>query len=206
MPQLQSLTTWLALNACNDTSPSGITDPVTGLTVYVGDMDGGVYIDLTELQANQLSDTAIGTLHAGRYRRVQVDSGATATNVVTGTIGLLRALPNAAGTPAYGLNIVTSFDQGLWPGLRQVVFLNPVTPGNWCFVQESGDANVLMASGATGSIGNILLAASGGAGKATVSSGSPTWATLPTALGQAMTAPASSALCRVLLSLPLVQD
>lgn len=119
----------LALNACNDTSPSSFTDLRTGQPVMAGGLNVGVYFDPTEAEANQLSYTTNGTLHAGRYRRVQVDSGATASNVKTGTIGYMVA----GGQPQ--LNLVTSYDKAI-VGAHGVVFLNSITPGNYGFVQE----------------------------------------------------------------------
>ncbi len=136
MPHQQILPTFLAINAANDTSASGMTDVRTGLPYNVGGLNVGDWFDLTEAEANALSYLTNGTLHAGRYRRVQVDSGATASNVKTGTIGLMVAglQPN--------LNVMTSYDKGI-VGAHPVVFLNVVTPGNYCFVQEDGVFTVL---------------------------------------------------------------
>ena len=158
MPLLQSLTTYFALNASNDTSPSGLTDSVTEQPIYIPDLDVGVYFDLTEAEANALSNTSVATLHAGRYRRVQVDSGATAANVKTGTIGLLS--PSYAPT----FNLVTSYDLGV-VGCHPVVFLNAITPGNYGFVQELGIATVLGKSSSftqASAVGAIAVSYTGG--------------------------------------------
>jgi hypothetical protein len=82
---------WGGLNNANSTSSTGLSDPVTGQQYNTGGLEVGDYFDLTEKQANDLSVSATGTCHAGRYRYVQVDSGATLSNVKTGTIGYLRA-------------------------------------------------------------------------------------------------------------------
>jgi hypothetical protein len=132
----------LALNNCNDTSASGFTDLRTLQPVNAGGQNLGDWMDLTEAEANALSYTTNGTLHAGRYRRVQVDSGATASNVKTGTIGYMVA----GGQPQ--LNLVTSYDKSL-VGVHPVIFLNTVTPGNYCYVQEA----------ACGGVGNALCGA-----------------------------------------------
>lgn len=129
MPLQQILPTWLAINACNDLSPSGLTDLRTSQPYNAGGLNAGDYFDMTEAEANNASYTTNGTLHAGRYRRVQVDSGATASNVKVGTIGYMVA----GGQPQ--LNLVTSYDKSI-VGAHGVIFLNVVTPGNWCFVQE----------------------------------------------------------------------
>jgi hypothetical protein len=132
----------LALNNCNDTSPSSFTDIRTGQPVFAGGLNLGDYFDLDEQGANALSYTTNGTLHAGRYRRIQVDSGATASNVKTGTIGYMVA----GGQPQ--LNLVTSYDKSI-VGAHPVIFLNSITPGNYGFVQELA-----------GGVGNILCGAS----------------------------------------------
>ncbi len=140
MPYQPILPTWVALNGANDTSPSGLSDPRTGIQYFAGGLNLGDYFDLTEAEAQGLDYTPSGgpqvALHAGRYRRVQVDSGATASNVKTGTIGLMVAglQPN--------LNVVTSYDKGI-VGAHPVIFLNAITPGNYGFVQELGIASVL---------------------------------------------------------------
>ena len=137
----------LALNNCNDTSPSGFADLRTGAAVFAGGLNLGDYFDLTEQEANNLSYTTNGTCHSGRYRRVQVDSGATASNVKTGTIGYMVA----GGQPQ--LNLITSYDKSI-VGAHPVVFLNTVTPGNYCFVQELGVATCLCGSSITKSSPN----------------------------------------------------
>lgn len=138
MPFQPILPTWFALNACNDTSPTGLTDPRTGQPYSAGGLNLGDFFDLTEAEANSLSYTTLPavTLHAGRYRRVQVDSGATASNVKTGTVGLM-----VAGAQPQ-LNRVTSYDKGI-VGAHPVLFLNSITPGNYGFVQELGIGMIL---------------------------------------------------------------
>jgi hypothetical protein len=131
MPLQPILPTWLAINACNYTSASGLTDLRTGQPYNAGGLNAGDYFDITEGEANRASYTTNGTLHAGRYRRVQADSGATASNIKVGTIGYMVA----GGQPQ--LNLVTSYDKAI-VGAHPVTFLNIVTPGNWCFVQELG--------------------------------------------------------------------
>ena len=148
MPLQQILPTWLALNGCNDTSASGFQDLRTLQPVNAGGLNLGDYFDVTNAEAKSLQYSTNGVLFAGRYRRVQVDSGATAANVKTGTIGLMPSLAAIAidGYPANtpSANVVTSYDQSLalTSQVRPVIFLNTVTPGNFCFVQELGVATV----------------------------------------------------------------
>src|SRR5258706_4952742 len=150
MPLQQIVPTWLALNAADDASPSYFSDLRLQIPVLAGGLNNGDYFDLTNEEANQLSYPTNGMLYEGRYRRVKVDSGATASNVKTGTIGLMPSLAvitalNPAGAKNPPVNIVTSYDQtiGNAPGMRPVVFLNSITPGNYGFVQELWTASVL---------------------------------------------------------------
>ncbi len=208
MPMLRGLTTWFAINAANDTSPSGITDPVTGQPIYIPDLNEGVYVDLTNYEAAQISDTLIGTLYNGRYRRIRVDSGATAANVKTGTIGLMPSFAALAidgvpsGTPSS--NVVTSYDQGIAAGVRPVVFLNAITPGNWGWVQELGFATILYNATiqkATPAIGDLLDSVAGGLVNDLTAQAYAT-----TSLGKAITLPAAGGLGKILLTLPTMQD
>jgi hypothetical protein len=91
VPHQQIIPIWGGLNNANSTSSTGLSDPVTGQQYNTGGLQSGDYFDLTEKEANQLSVTATGVCHQGRYRYVLVDSGATASNVKTGTVGFLRA-------------------------------------------------------------------------------------------------------------------
>ena len=97
MPLTPSLPTWLAINNANFTSPTGLTDMASGQQVAAGGLNIGDYFDLTNGEASNASYAANGILYEGRYRLVQVDSGATASNVKTGTVGYLRA-GGGAGT------------------------------------------------------------------------------------------------------------
>jgi hypothetical protein len=215
MPQLQSPITIFAVNAANDTSPSGVTDQVTGQPIYIGDLNRGVYFDLTNEEAASMSDTLIGKLYAGRYRRVQVDSGATAANVKTGTIGLMPSLAAMSqdiapvGVPTE--NVVTSYDQPIGNtagGVRPVVFLNAITPGNFGFVQELGIATVLGRNPLTAApaVGDVIVSFTAGVVDDPSQSTNPTYAILKTVLGTAIDLPVSNGLFRILLNLPVVQD
>jgi hypothetical protein len=210
LPYQPIVPTWLALNAANDTSPSYFTDLRTGQPVLAGGLNVGDYFDLTNPEANDLSYQTNGILYAGRYRRVQVDSGATAANVKTGTIGLMPSLAvvslNKFGTRNPPMNIVTSYDQaiGLSTDLRPVVFLNSITPGNYGFVQELGVASVLGKSSFTGTpaIGAIINTAATGV----VDVPASTTAVVVTSVGIAIDLPQVSKLFRILLQyVPVVQ-
>lgn len=209
MPFQPIVPTWLALNAANDTSASYFTDLRTGQPINAGGLNNGDYFDLTNEEANNLSYSTNGILYAGRYRRVKVDSGATAANVKTGTIGLMPSLAvvttNNLGTKNPPMNVVTSYDQtiGNLPGMRPVVFLNSITPGNFGFVQELGVATVLGTTTlqkATPAIADLINSATSGLVD------SPTTQTMGVLfLGKAIDLPRNAGLFRILLDTPTVQ-
>jgi hypothetical protein len=91
MPLQNALPTWLAVNNANFTSPSGMSDPITGFPYEGGGLIAGNFFDLTNDEAANASYTTNGTLYAGRYRFVLVDSGANAANIKTGTVGFIRS-------------------------------------------------------------------------------------------------------------------
>lgn len=133
--------TQIGLFNVNSASPTFSAEAVTGMPLPTGANPGERFY-LTEAQANQLTAglslngvTIQG--HAGWYRTVQVDVGATAANIAFGYIG-------AQATLAGGVNLVTSADKALALGLRPCVFLGIVTPGNYTIVQDQGDATVYL--------------------------------------------------------------
>lgn len=91
MPYVQAFPSWVAVNNANFSSPTGLTDQYTGQPYTGGALNVGDYCDFTNDSAATSSYTKNGILYAGRYRYVQVDSGATAANVKTGTVGYVRA-------------------------------------------------------------------------------------------------------------------
>lgn len=198
MPFQPIVPNWFALNACNDTSPTGLTDARTGLPYAAGGLNLGDFFDLTEAEANALSYLTLPAvqLHAGRYRRVQVDSGATASNVKVGTIGLM----GSGQQPQ--MNRVTSFDKGII-GAHVVVFLNAITPGNYGFVQELGVASVLMGATlqkAAPAAGDVITYTTLGVGQDTTAQ------TIDAAnLGVALTAPSPNTQGLVILDRPTLQ-
>ena len=91
MPYVQGFPTWKNMNSVNSTSASGQTDNMTGQPYYGDGLYPGIYADLTNQEAQLSSNLTVGLLYNGRYRYVQVDSGATAANVTTGTVGFIRS-------------------------------------------------------------------------------------------------------------------
>lgn len=179
------------------TSQSQMTDRVTGLPYNAGGSYLGIYMDLTEAEAQAYSTS----LHAGRYRFVQIDSGATASNIKTGTIGLM-----VAGKQPQ-LNVVTSYDKGI-VGAHVVIFLATVTAaqvtaGAFVFVQELGIASVL--AGATvqkaaPATGDLVDSTTLG-----VLNDLTAQAYAATSIGLALSPPSPNTLCLVQLDLPALQ-
>jgi len=183
-------------------SPSGLIDTRTGYPYNMGGLIVGGYFDLTEQEAQLYGRQQ---LHEGRYRFVQIDSGANSANIVQGSIGLMQSV-------AKGVNVVTSYDRGLNNAVRPVVFLNAPTSaqvlaGAYVFIQEQGDSTVL---GKTGGVTNAAPAA--GDVINSIANGfvddlaSPGTLALTT-LGLALTPPShtATALFRILLDLPVIQ-
>lgn len=224
MPLQQGLPAWVVLNAANDTVASGMSDVYTGFPYNAGGLNLGDYFDLTNAEAFRNCKPSVGTLCCGRYRRIQVDSGATAANVKTGTIGLMPSLaaigqdvgsnnPQLGGTTPPSMNIVTSYDQSIGgggKGVRPVVFLNAITPGNFGWVQELGIASVLGKNGLTAAvpaIGDLIIVTTSGLVDDPTQSTNLTYALQSLVIGTAVDIPFANKTFRILLdSVPTVQD
>jgi hypothetical protein len=155
MPQQQIIPTWLAWNNANFATESGLQDLRTGANFPAGGLGLGDYFDATEKEANAASFAANGLLHAGRYRLVQVDSGATVANVKTGTIGYARvgsfvqsvfaSVPGTGGTPG--------------------TYNIPATPGS---------------GGGSGAVLTVVVGSTGAIQSASVAQGGFNYVSLPT--------------------------
>lgn len=154
MPLQQMLPTWLALNNCNFPTQSGIQDLRTGQDFPAGGLNVGDYFDTTEMEANSVSQLATGLLHSGRYRLVKLDSGATASNVKTGTIGYLRPGGNVSGV------VITTAGTG-------------ATAGTYTIAATVGSG------GGSGAIIQVIVSAGGIITSATVVQGGVNYTTVP---------------------------
>lgn len=154
MPFQPIVPTWLAWNNGNFTSPTALTDIRTGQPFAAGGLNLGDYFDATNEEALQGSYTATGTLFAGRYRFVHVDSGATAANVKTGTVGYLRN-----GTSVQSVVILTA-------GSGQ-------TAGTYLVAANAG-------SGGTGAVIQVVVGSAGTVTSATVVQGGNGYSSVPT--------------------------
>lgn len=222
MPQQQGLPAWVVLNASNDTAASGMADVYTSFPYNAGGLNLGDYFDLTSAEAFRNCKPSVGTLYCGRYRRIQVDSGATAANVKTGTIGLMASQAAASQDIGYiggalpvSMNVVTSYDRGHLGAttIRPVVFLNAITPGNFGWVQELGVVSVLGKStltNTTPAAGDVVISTTSGLVDDPTQSTSLTYTLYAAIVGTAYDIPfngSTGKLFRILLdSVPIVQD
>lgn len=183
-------------------SPSGLIDTRTGYPYQMGGLIVGGYFDLTEAEAQAYGRQQ---LHEGRYRFVQIDSAASASNLAVGSIALMKSL-------ALGVNVITSYDKGLAGAIRPVVILAvitaaQVTAGAYVFVQEAGYATALGKTGgvtnATPAAGDVINSIANGFVDDLASPGS----LVPTTVGLALAAPSHTATATfpILMNVPLVQ-
>jgi hypothetical protein len=149
MPLVEGFPTWKNMNSQNSTSSSGQTDPVTGYS-YPGDgLYPGIYADMTNDEAANASNPLVGSglLYNGRYRWVKVDSGATAANITTGTIGYIRS----------GSTVKTAVTTNVGSGLTTGVYQIPANVGS-----GGGSGAILQISVSGGVIvGNPIVIAGG---------------------------------------------
>lgn len=148
----------------NSASKTLSAEVVTGTPIATGAVPGESFF-IDSKQAAQLSTTYY-PVYPGWYRVVQVDTGATAANIVFGSIG-------AQVTLAKGENVVTDASHVLGLGVAPCVFLTgglglvvssawvpalaAMTPGNYTIVQDAGDASVLIAANQTITAGTSVL-------------------------------------------------
>jgi hypothetical protein len=161
-----------ALVGNNSPSPTLAAEVVTGLPIPTGAFPGNAFY-LTEQQANQLSQFPINNArqllcHAGWYMVVQVSATAVSANIVQGAIGAQAVIPVTQSQALANIppqSVVTdgaTAATALLLGVNPVVFLNPVTPGNYTIVQIAGDASLFVAAAQTLAVGATLISQSPG--------------------------------------------
>jgi hypothetical protein len=171
------------------------TGQTVGTYVVTGSGGGATVQATIQVVVNTATSISVTLLTPG----YGYTSAPTFTLVTGGTPGTVAAQLNPV------INGVTSYDNALAAGIRPVVFLNSITPGNYGFVQELGVATVLgKATSFTGSaaIGVVVNAIT--AGVVDVPTATTTF--VPTTVGLAIDLPVVAALFKVLLNGPVVQD
>ena len=153
MPQQQALPTWAALNNMNNVSQSGNTDSQTGFPYNGGGLNAGDYFDLTNEEAAAASYTTNGTCFSGRYRYVLVDSGATAANVKTGTVGFMRS-----GTTVSSV-VITNAGTGQTAGSYQIAATAGSGGGSGAIIQVivGAGGTITSASVVSGGFGYVSV-------------------------------------------------
>lgn len=182
------------LTGVNNTSPTLSAEAVTGLPLPSGARVGARFY-LTESQAQSLTAGQTYQCHAGWYREVQVDAGATANYIAAGYIGAQLSL-------AKGQDVVTSVDQSLALGLAPCVFLGAVTPGNYTYVQDQGDATLVANDAVT--LGHSLTYATNALGLVADSGGTTTSSAGLVGIAEAAVTPGG--LVRARLGFPFGQE
>jgi hypothetical protein len=126
------------------------------------------------------------------------------TSVPTFTLATGGTPGTVVANMFYTPNIVTDYNTPAAVGLRSIVYLNSITPGNYGFVQELGMATVLgKASNFTGSAA-VGAAIGGNSGLADVQTGTP--AVTTATVGTAIDLPVISTLFRIFMTTPVLQD
>ena len=133
------------LNDTNDAYPGG-GDASPGLVPGMV----GAEIELDAAQAAALSNSTV-TLRSGRYRYVQ--------SLSSGTTAPARGRAALQSTSAqFETDVVHSDGAAVSDGRCAGVFLNTVTKGNYCWIQVSGNADVLIKNGITNATdGNVVV-------------------------------------------------
>lgn len=210
MPNNRSVFIHGNLNDANDTSYTGMSEPITGLQLPSG-LVLGDFTQWTPAEVVRYTNTAVGTLYSGWYQRVYLDP--TAATLKRGQ--LLWWVQG--GTYKHQVTNVEPADLTPLAG----IYINsdtggvaPVTPGNFFFMQAfqtGGLATVLMASVLTGVpvAGQSVFAAGLGAGADNATcdifdgAGNPDLATVGNMLnrfvGKAMALPVAGGLLKISL-------
>lgn len=191
------------LNTVNDGLIGGVSGSASGFSKYAGQLGKTVWFNTDQI--GNMFDSSIGTLYMGRYRYVRMraaddDSPVTAVGQI-----LYWDTVVASWESAYQVtrdSNLSSVDEGV---MIAGIYLGGFTGGNYGFIQDLGEASVLMRAVLTvaGAIGSRVYDAGAGAGvdegRADVLTADATSLVNQHYLGAAVTAPVAATLARVLL-------
>jgi len=183
------------LNNINVSNLGQISTIVTGIgggTISYGSLDDvGKRCWVEAANIGLVTVTANGTLFGGLYQLVQVDSTALASNVAVGRVAYIKN--TAAGNAAYQVT-----DESVATANTEVagIFLNTVTPGNFCAICIGGKVNVKLKatiSNGAAAEGDSLFSG-GGSGSVDDLTTAVTWGTnlLGKFLGTALAVPVNN--------------
>lgn len=153
------------LNDANDTTQTGLSEPITGLELPSGCVLGQ-YADWTASEAAAYSNPAVGILSTGRYQRVYLDPGAATLKQGQLLFWVLNGTYKHQVTNVEPANV--SRIAGIYLNTASAGAF-PVDPGKYFWMQAfgvGGTGSVLMRTNLTGlpSIGCAIYAAAAGAG------------------------------------------
>lgn len=111
MPQTPAQTLYLGPFAVY-TSPTGLTDNVTGIPMLGGDMQEGNYVDVTKDEVKQWNSLYGSQLNTGRYRLVRLSTAALTANIGFGKPVAWGVPTKAGGVAIAGTGTVASAVDG----------------------------------------------------------------------------------------------
>lgn len=138
-------------NATGDTVIGGLVSAApSGLNVsqFEQNLPGDRFI-FTAADALALSNNSVGNLYGGTYRYVATYNNSSSSPALGHAAFWVNA-NNGANTTQDGLYQVTSDEPANATALFAGVFLNPMTKGNYWFIQESGKATCWFRNAITG--------------------------------------------------------
>lgn len=173
-----------------------------GVSINMGGFDDlGKRIVIGDVDAADWSLAANGTLFGGIYQAVQVDSAATGANIFQGAAAYLLDTAAGGGANSGGQGyVVTDSAHAISTGQVCGVFLNPITPGQFGFIQISGKATVKYTAAVTSaSVSSSVVSGGATAGTWDAIVAAITGITMATVVGVPIQAPANGALATVFL-------
>ena len=144
------------LNTVNDATPGGSVADITGLGQAPGQVGDEVWLDETSPTA---FDSSVGTLYAGGYKYVQLDSASVQPNY--GEV-LFWKQPTSRTAPYVVTRTVTDGNQaGIY--INASSGSKALIPGNFGFIQIAGTATVLFGTitKATPAVKDLVYCTSG---------------------------------------------
>lgn len=140
------------LNNMASASPTGSTEPVTGLPIATG-LNPGQFTELTDADAKLYSYTAWGTLYSGTYMWVKLDPAVTTDPIAMGSaVYWLQTDDTATGDYT-----VTTTNSGNNPDLAGwTIDSNFGASHPYAFIQTDGKVNALFDGTPATAFGDVI--------------------------------------------------